>query len=192
MNKINNIMKSDGISLSMIVFIIFLVLKLTDNIDWSWIWVLSPLWIGFAIAIIIIIANIGAVGSAFGLIFGNIATLPAVAGGIGGFAISGCSCSGSDSGSGCCSGSDSDSGCCSDSDSYSGYSFSVPPNILLGFPTVVCPEIYALSFGLNSRLISRPAVIAAAIPPAVAFRPPIKIPRKPSFSIASRTPFANE
>ena len=40
------------------------------------------------LAIIIIIANIGAVGGAFGLIFGNIATLPAVAGGIGGFAIS--------------------------------------------------------------------------------------------------------
>ena len=112
----------------------------------------------------------------------------------GGFAISGCSCS--DSGSGCCSGSGSDSGCCSDSGycfgSYSGYSFSIPPNIFLGFPKVVCPEIYALSFGLNSKLISRPAVIAAAIPPAVAFRPPIKIPRNPSLSIASRTPFANE
>lgn len=38
-------MKSDGISLSMIVFIIFLVLKLTDKIDWSWIWVTSPLWL---------------------------------------------------------------------------------------------------------------------------------------------------
>ena len=39
------------------------------------------------LAIIIIIANVSAVGSAFGLIFKNIATLPAVAGGIGGFAI---------------------------------------------------------------------------------------------------------
>ena len=58
--------------------------------------------------------------------------------------------------------------------------FSVPPNILLGYPTVVCPGIYALSFGLNSRLIRSPAVIAAAIPPAVDFRPPINIPRKPS------------
>lgn len=38
-------MKSNGISLSMIVFIIFLVLKLTDNIDWSWWWVTSPLWL---------------------------------------------------------------------------------------------------------------------------------------------------
>lgn len=38
-------MRSDGISLSMIVFIIFLVLKLTDKIDWSWTWVTSPLWL---------------------------------------------------------------------------------------------------------------------------------------------------
>ena len=38
-------MSSDGISLSMIVFIIFLVLKLTDKIDWSWTWVTSPLWL---------------------------------------------------------------------------------------------------------------------------------------------------
>ena len=45
MNKISDIMKSNGISLSMIVFIIFLVLKLTDNIDWSWWWVTSPLWL---------------------------------------------------------------------------------------------------------------------------------------------------
>lgn len=25
--------------------LIFIVLKLTDYIDWSWIWVLSPIWI---------------------------------------------------------------------------------------------------------------------------------------------------
>ena len=46
----------------------------------------------------------------------------------GGFAVSGCFCSDS----GCCSGSDSDSGYCFGS--YSGYSFSIPPNILLGTP----------------------------------------------------------
>ena len=28
-----------------ILTIIFIVLKLTDNIDWSWIWVFSPIWI---------------------------------------------------------------------------------------------------------------------------------------------------
>jgi hypothetical protein len=36
---------STSISLYTIVFIIFLILKLTGNIDWSWWWVTSPIWI---------------------------------------------------------------------------------------------------------------------------------------------------
>jgi phosphoglycerol transferase MdoB-like AlkP superfamily enzyme len=32
-----------------ILFIVFLVLKLTGNIDWSWWWVTSPLWLPVAI-----------------------------------------------------------------------------------------------------------------------------------------------
>jgi len=38
--------------------LIFITLKLTDYIDWSWIWVLSPIWISivlfFVIAVFII------------------------------------------------------------------------------------------------------------------------------------------
>ena len=34
-----------GIGLSGILFIIFIVLKLCGLINWSWVWVLSPLWI---------------------------------------------------------------------------------------------------------------------------------------------------
>lgn len=34
--------------------IAFIVLKLCHVIDWPWIWVLSPLWISFAIAIVVI------------------------------------------------------------------------------------------------------------------------------------------
>ena len=30
--------------------LIFITLKLTGYIAWSWVWVLSPFWIGFAIA----------------------------------------------------------------------------------------------------------------------------------------------
>ena len=37
---------SGGLSLSMILFLIFLILKLTNYIDWSWWWVTSPVWIG--------------------------------------------------------------------------------------------------------------------------------------------------
>lgn len=29
----------------MILFLIFLILKLTNHIDWSWLWITSPLWI---------------------------------------------------------------------------------------------------------------------------------------------------
>lgn len=35
------------IGLTGILGIIFIVLKLTHEIAWSWIWVLSPFWIGF-------------------------------------------------------------------------------------------------------------------------------------------------
>lgn len=33
--------------LAFILFIVFLILKLNKNIDWSWWWVTSPLWISF-------------------------------------------------------------------------------------------------------------------------------------------------
>ena len=37
-----------GISLPMVLFLIFLVLKLCGVIAWSWWWVTAPLWIPFA------------------------------------------------------------------------------------------------------------------------------------------------
>lgn len=46
---------SSGIGVLGIVFIVFLILKLTDNIDWSWWWVTSPLWIPIGIVTIIIL-----------------------------------------------------------------------------------------------------------------------------------------
>lgn len=45
---------SSGIGIGMVLFIVFLVLKLTGTIDWSWWWVTSPLWIPFAVAAIIL------------------------------------------------------------------------------------------------------------------------------------------
>ena len=42
---------SSGLSLAGVLFIVFLILKLTGNIDWSWWWVTSPLWIPIAIAL---------------------------------------------------------------------------------------------------------------------------------------------
>jgi hypothetical protein len=40
---------SSGIGLTGVLFVVFLVLKLTGNIDWSWRWVTSPLWIPIAL-----------------------------------------------------------------------------------------------------------------------------------------------
>jgi hypothetical protein len=46
--------KSNGIGLGVILFLIFMTLKLTGNIDWSWWWVTSPLWIPFIAAAVIL------------------------------------------------------------------------------------------------------------------------------------------
>lgn len=44
-----------GISLGIVLFIVFLILKLCNVIDWSWWWVTAPLWIPTGLALIIII-----------------------------------------------------------------------------------------------------------------------------------------
>lgn len=48
-------MKESGIGLDIILFVVFLILKLTGDIDWSWWWVTSPLWIPIAIVIVFVI-----------------------------------------------------------------------------------------------------------------------------------------
>jgi len=40
-----------GISFAGLLAILFIALKLTGVIDWSWVWVLSPLWIGIVVAL---------------------------------------------------------------------------------------------------------------------------------------------
>lgn len=53
MNKNNS--TSGGIDFTGLLTIVFIVLKLCHVIDWSWLWVLSPIWISFIISIGIII-----------------------------------------------------------------------------------------------------------------------------------------
>jgi hypothetical protein len=48
MSKENS--NSSGMELGVVLFLIFMVLKLTNTIDWSWWWVTSPLWIPLALA----------------------------------------------------------------------------------------------------------------------------------------------
>jgi hypothetical protein len=45
----------NGIGFCGLLTIVFVVLKLIGYISWSWVWVLSPLWISWLIAILLII-----------------------------------------------------------------------------------------------------------------------------------------
>jgi hypothetical protein len=56
-----------GTNVTGVLLILFIVLKLTNNIDWSWLWVLSPLWIpvGIVVAVAALSALILLVMEAF-------------------------------------------------------------------------------------------------------------------------------
>ena len=47
--------RGGGFGLATIIQIVFIVLKLTKVVSWSWLWVLAPTWIGFVIAIVLVI-----------------------------------------------------------------------------------------------------------------------------------------
>lgn len=49
-------MKNKYMILTVTLFVVFLVLKLTGVIAWSWWWVAAPIWIPFLIAVILVIA----------------------------------------------------------------------------------------------------------------------------------------
>jgi len=46
--------QSGGVGFTGLLTLLFIGLKLGGIIDWSWWWVLSPLWISFLIALILI------------------------------------------------------------------------------------------------------------------------------------------
>lgn len=50
---------SGGIGFTGLLTVLFIGLKLTGYIAWSWWWVLSPLWIGALLAIALFIAIFG-------------------------------------------------------------------------------------------------------------------------------------
>ena len=53
---------SSGVSFTGLLTVALIVLKLTGVISWSWWWVLSPLWIGAIIALIVVAFVISALG----------------------------------------------------------------------------------------------------------------------------------
>lgn len=42
-----------GIGFTSALTIVFIALKLVGIINWSWVWVLAPLWISFALCIVL-------------------------------------------------------------------------------------------------------------------------------------------
>ena len=57
--KENKTTASGGIGFVGLLTIAFIVLKLVGVITWSWVWVLSPLWISAVITIAFIVAIFG-------------------------------------------------------------------------------------------------------------------------------------
>lgn len=55
--KLNIHFEVSGLNLFVVstLTVIFFILKITNLISWSWIWVFSPLWIDFLIAICLLI-----------------------------------------------------------------------------------------------------------------------------------------
>ena len=52
MSKEQSVSYSGGIGFTGLLTIVFVTLKLLGKIDWSWWWVLSPLWISFLLVMV--------------------------------------------------------------------------------------------------------------------------------------------
>ena len=55
MKNESNSGKTGGIGFCGLLTIVFIVLKLCKVITWSWLWVLAPVWIPAAIAVLILV-----------------------------------------------------------------------------------------------------------------------------------------
>jgi predicted tellurium resistance membrane protein TerC len=47
---------SGGVGFCGLLLLMFIGLKLTGHITWSWWWILSPFWIPFSIAVLLLVA----------------------------------------------------------------------------------------------------------------------------------------
>ena len=48
-------------SLSTLLTVVFVTLKLCGVITWSWLWVLAPLWIGFAVGFVLVVITLAVI-----------------------------------------------------------------------------------------------------------------------------------
>jgi hypothetical protein len=54
--------KKTGCSVSLpMITLILVILKLTGVIDWSWVWITSPIWIPIALVLFILFVSLGVV-----------------------------------------------------------------------------------------------------------------------------------
>jgi hypothetical protein len=62
--------KRIDINFSGFLLILFVILKLTGAIEWSWLWVFSPLWIPYALILIVLL--IGGISVVLGHLWSRI------------------------------------------------------------------------------------------------------------------------
>ena len=51
-----------GLSFISLLTVLFIGLKLTGVINWSWMWVLSPVWISLGLSLVVAAVVIGVIG----------------------------------------------------------------------------------------------------------------------------------
>lgn len=51
--------RSAGVGFPGLLALLFIALKLTGVVAWSWWWVLSPLWIAFAVGVVVLLFVLG-------------------------------------------------------------------------------------------------------------------------------------
>lgn len=52
-NKGSNSANAGGLGFVSVLTLIFIILKLVNVIDWSWLWVLSPIWISLGLIFLV-------------------------------------------------------------------------------------------------------------------------------------------
>jgi len=60
-NSTTTVASGGGVSIIGLLGLLFIGLKLANVIAWSWVWVLAPFWIPFALAIVFLIVGFAAV-----------------------------------------------------------------------------------------------------------------------------------
>ena len=58
MSKNNNNSTSGGVGFTGLLTIVFITLKLLGVIDWSWVWVLSPIWITAILVVLVLVVTL--------------------------------------------------------------------------------------------------------------------------------------